>query len=78
MSDSSHYPYQLSQEYCQPSPHQTICQGCAFHTKVQGAIECIHPDEFEVNCSSVTFCNSFQPAQVIESPCVSFDYDDEK
>lgn len=78
MSDSIHYQNQLSQEYYQPSPHQTICQDCAFHTKGQGTIECIHPDEFDVNCSTVIFCNSFQPAQEIDSPCVFFDYDDEK
>ena len=75
MSDSIESQYQLIPEYSQPSP-QTMCQDCAFHTLVQGIIECIHPEEFEVNCSTVIFCNSFQPAQEIDSPCVSFDYDE--
>ncbi|OUL30236.1 hypothetical protein BV372_22165 [Nostoc sp. T09] len=78
MSGSINYQDQLSQEYCQPSPRQTICQDCIFSSKVEGAIDCTHPDEFEVNCSTIIFCNSFQPAQEIDSPCVSFDYDDEK
>lgn len=56
---------------------QTMCRDCAFHIKVQGVTECIHPDEMEVNCSTVIFCNSFQPAQPIDSPCVSFGNEEE-
>jgi hypothetical protein len=78
MSDSIESQYQLIPDYCQPLPCQTICQDCAFSTKIQGRIDCIHPDELQVNCSQVIFCNSFQPSQEIDSPCVSFDYDDEK
>ncbi|BAY23550.1 hypothetical protein NIES2100_33420 [Calothrix sp. NIES-2100] len=74
MSDSIEYQYQLISEYSQPSPRQTICQDCAFHTKREDGIDCIHPDELQVNCSTIIFCNSFQPAQEIDSPCVSFDY----
>ncbi|BAY10996.1 hypothetical protein [Calothrix sp. NIES-2098] len=76
MSDSINYQYQLSQEYSQPSPHQTICQDCVFASNVTGVMECNHPDELEVNCSTVIFCNSFQPTKEIDSPCVCFD--DEK
>ncbi|ARV62897.1 hypothetical protein BZZ01_07290 [Nostocales cyanobacterium HT-58-2] len=60
----------------EPLPYQTICLECIFHTLVEGAIECIHPDELEANCSTVIFCNSFQSVQEVESPCVSFDYED--
>ncbi|MDZ8056123.1 MAG: hypothetical protein RMX68_005615 [Aulosira sp. ZfuVER01] len=67
MSGSS----QLSQE-----SRQTICQDCVFSSKVAGVIDCTHPDEFEVNCSTVIFCNSFHPTQEIDSPCVCFDYDE--
>lgn len=55
---------------------QTICNDCAFHVQAQGQIECIHPDEREVNCSKVKFCSSFQPAQETESPCVAFGSDE--
>jgi hypothetical protein len=56
--------------------HQTLCNDCAFHILIEKIIECIHPDEIEINCSTVIFCNSFQPTQEIDSPCVSFDLDD--
>lgn len=58
-------------------PSQTICNDCAFHVKVESAIECIHPDEADVNCAVVTFCSSFQPSQEIDSPCVTFGNDEE-
>ncbi|PMB44013.1 hypothetical protein CEN40_14765 [Fischerella thermalis CCMEE 5205] len=76
MSDASDWQHQLSQKYWQPSPHQTICSDCAFHVEVEGVIECIHPDESEINCSTVLFCNSFQSIQEVESPCVCF-YDEQ-
>ncbi|MGJ5631196.1 hypothetical protein ABF638_18425 (plasmid) [Nostoc sp. CALU 1950] len=57
--------------------YQTICNDCAFHALVEGAIECIHPDEFGVNCSTVIFCNSFEPALIIDSPCVTYGNDEE-
>ncbi|WP_375494091.1 hypothetical protein [uncultured Nostoc sp.] len=56
---------------------QTICNDCAFHALVEGAIECIHPDEFGVNCSTVIFCNSFEPTLIIDSPCVTYGNDEE-
>ncbi|AFZ26389.1 hypothetical protein Cylst_4293 [Cylindrospermum stagnale PCC 7417] len=52
---------------------KTICNDCAFYVEVKGSTECIHPDEFEVNCSTVTFCSSFLPAVEVDSPCVTFD-----
>ncbi|WP_242039488.1 MULTISPECIES: hypothetical protein [Anabaena] len=58
-------------------PCQTMCNDCAFHVQTQELIECIHPDEIGVNCSTVIFCSSFQPAQEIDSPCVSFGSDQE-
>ena len=61
----------------QRSRRKTICNDCAFHALSNGCLECTNPDEVEVNCSTVVFCNSFQPAQEIDSPCVSFDFDDE-
>lgn len=70
------YQQESSQEYWQPLPCQTICNDCAFHVKVEEAIECIHPEELEINCSTVTFCSSFQPLQEVESPCVSFGIDE--
>ncbi|WP_242037778.1 hypothetical protein [Tolypothrix sp. FACHB-123] len=73
MSDFTHYQYQLMPEDKQTLPRQTICQDCAFHTQTEGGINCIHPDELQVNCSQVIFCNSFQPSQEIDSPCVTFD-----
>ncbi|MBD2342562.1 hypothetical protein [Anabaena subtropica] len=68
MSDSINSPHTLS---------HTICDDCAFHTKVEEAIKCIHPEELEANCATVIFCNSFQPVQEIDSPCVSFGKDDD-
>ncbi|AFY31128.1 hypothetical protein [Calothrix sp. PCC 7507] len=76
MSDSINWQHKLSRENWQPLKRQTICNDCAFHTKVAEVMQCIHPDEFEVNCSTIIFCNSFQPTQEIESPCVSFGKDD--
>lgn len=76
MSDSINWQHKLSQQHWQTLACQTICLDCVFHTQVAGTITCIHPDEAEVNCSTVTFCNSFQPTQEIESPCVSFGNDD--
>lgn len=52
--------------------YHSICNECAFHIQTEETIKCIHPDEFEINCAAVTFCNSFQPAVEIDSPCVSF------
>lgn len=54
-------------------PHQTICHDCAFQTLLNNKLECTHPAELEVNCSTVVFCNSFQPMHEVDSPCVSFD-----
>ncbi|MBD2445682.1 HD domain-containing protein [Nostoc sp. FACHB-152] len=54
-----------------------LCYDCAFHVNVADTIECIHPDEVEVNCATVTFCNSFQPSVEIDSPCVTFGQDEE-
>jgi hypothetical protein len=65
MSNSSNWQNKLSEK--------TICNDCAFYVKVEGFIECIHPDEFEVNCSTVTFCSSFTPSEEVDSPCVTFD-----
>lgn len=56
--------------------YQTMCNNCAFHVEGENTIECIHPDESGVNCSTVIFCSSFQPAEEIDSPCVSFGNDD--
>jgi putative hydrolases of HD superfamily len=50
-----------------------LCHDCAFHITREELIECIHPDEYDVNCAVVTFCSSFQPMQEVDSPCVSFD-----
>jgi hypothetical protein len=76
MIDSNDCQDKLNQEYWQSALCQTICNDCAFHAKVERAIECIHPDKIEVNCSTVIFCNSFQATQEVESPCVSFGNDD--
>ncbi|BAT54736.1 unknown protein [Nostoc sp. NIES-3756] len=54
---------------------QTICDECAFHIQVTEVIACIHPEELDVNCATVIFCNSFQPSQEIDSPCVTFGND---
>ncbi|MEA5577724.1 hypothetical protein [Anabaena sp. UHCC 0451] len=51
---------------------QSICEECAFYVK----LECTHPDEFEINCAVVNFCNSFTPAVEVDSSCVSFGNDD--
>ncbi|MDJ0694841.1 hypothetical protein [Mastigocoleus sp. MO_188.B34] len=61
----------------QRSQRKTICNDCAFHTLNNGFVQCTHPDELEVKCSTVVFCNSFQAAREIDSPCVSFDFDNE-
>ncbi|MBW4672750.1 MAG: hypothetical protein KME52_01485 [Desmonostoc geniculatum HA4340-LM1] len=61
----------------QTLPCKTICNDCAFYVLVEGTIECIHPEEFGVNCSTVIFCNSFQPTQEVESPCVTYGDDQE-
>jgi hypothetical protein len=66
----------LSKEHCQLPLRKTICNDCAFHVLVEGVVQCIHPDELEVNCATVTFCNSFQPTQEVDSPCVSFGKDE--
>jgi putative hydrolases of HD superfamily len=63
---------QLNQEN---SP-SLLCYDCAFHVTVADGIECIHPDELEVNCANVTFCSSFQPREEIDSPCVTFGQDE--
>ncbi|MBE9205599.1 hypothetical protein IQ244_03555 [Nostoc sp. LEGE 06077] len=55
---------------------QTICNDCAFHVKAESSIQCIHPDESDVNCAVVTFCSSFQPSEEIDSPCVTFGSDE--
>ncbi|MGH7998549.1 MAG: hypothetical protein ACREPR_03740 [Brasilonema sp.] len=39
-------------------------------------MQCIHPDEAGVNCATITFCNSFQPMQEVDSPCVYEDSDE--
>ncbi|AFZ57504.1 hypothetical protein H6G54_26580 [Anabaena cylindrica FACHB-243] len=51
---------------------QSICKDCAFFMQM----ECTHPDEFEINCVAVVFCNSFTPSVEIDSPCVTFGNDD--
>ena len=58
------------------SESKTICNECAFHTllnKLNNKMQCTHPEESGVNCSTVIFCNSFQPMHEVDSPCVSFD-----
>ncbi|MDM9379351.1 hypothetical protein QUB80_01335 [Chlorogloeopsis sp. ULAP01] len=60
----------------QPLPRETICNECAFHVLVEGVVQCIHPDETGVNCANVNFCNSFQPMQVVDSPCVTYGEDE--
>ncbi len=73
MSDFSDIPKVSRFAYRQPLKRQTICNDCAFHTLSKNKLQCTHPDELKVNCSSVIFCNSFQPMQEVDSPCVSFD-----
>lgn len=51
---------------------QSICEECAFYVK----LECTHPDEIDINCAKVTFCNSFTLAVEVDSSCVSFGNDD--
>ncbi|BAZ28779.1 hypothetical protein NIES4074_12130 [Cylindrospermum sp. NIES-4074] len=65
MSNSSNWQNKLNEK--------TICKDCAFYVEVEGSTECIHPDEFEVNCATVTFCSSFTPSEEVDSPCVTFD-----
>ncbi|MBD2247440.1 hypothetical protein [Nostoc sp. FACHB-888] len=60
----------------QPLPCKTICNDCAFHV-LEGVVQCIHPDEAGVNCATVNFCNSFQPMQKVDSPCVTYGNDQE-
>lgn len=55
---------------------QTICNDCAFHVETGDTLTCIHPEELDVNCATVTFCNSFQPSQEVDSPCVTFGNDE--
>lgn len=76
MSDAMESAHQCNPKGWQPLPSQTICNDCAFSSKVDRGMECSHPDELEVNCSTVVFCNSFQPVQEIDSPCVTFGNDD--
>lgn len=52
---------------------KTICDECAFHELSNDKLQCTHPDESKVNCSTVVFCSSFQPLEEVDSPCVSFD-----
>jgi hypothetical protein len=54
------------------SIQKTICEDCAFQVLVNNIIECVHPDEAGVNCSTVSFCSSFQPLVEVDSPCVTF------
>ncbi|MCJ8280521.1 MAG: hypothetical protein MJK14_11610 [Rivularia sp. ALOHA_DT_140] len=60
----------------QSSQSKTICSDCAFHTLLNHQMQCTHPEESEVNCYTVIFCNSFQPIEEVDSPCVSFDDED--
>ncbi|BAY82005.1 hypothetical protein NIES267_14830 [Calothrix parasitica NIES-267] len=60
------------------SESKTICNDCAFHSLLDNKLlnnklQCTHPEESGVNCSTVIFCNSFQPTHEVDSPCVSFD-----
>jgi putative hydrolase of HD superfamily len=57
-------------------PCKTICNDCAFHVLLEGVVQCIHPDELEINYATVTFCNSFQPMQEVDSPCVTYGEDE--
>ncbi|MDJ0736887.1 MAG: hypothetical protein QNJ47_22940 [Nostocaceae cyanobacterium] len=67
----------LSEGYCQSSTCKTICNDCVFYSLVNGSSECISPDKTGVNCSTVIFCNLFQPMTEVDSPCVSFGEDEE-
>ncbi|WP_313950121.1 HD domain-containing protein [Nostoc sp. FACHB-110] len=60
----------------QKNSPSSLCYDCAFHVAVADKSECIHPDEWEVNCATVTFCSSFQPSVEIDSPCVTFGQDE--
>lgn len=55
--------------------NKTLCNDCIFHVSRIGTIECTHPEEFEINCYNITFCNSFQPMHEVESPCVAYGQD---
>lgn len=55
--------------------NKTLCDDCIFHVSRIGAIECTHPEEFEINCYNVIFCSSFQPMHEVESPCVAYGQD---
>ncbi|MBF2005646.1 hypothetical protein ACF3DV_30445 [Chlorogloeopsis fritschii PCC 9212] len=61
---------------CQQILCKTICNECAFHLLVEGVVQCIHPDEADVNCGTIAFCNSFQPIREVDSPCVTYDNDE--
>jgi hypothetical protein len=65
------------EEDCQVLSCKSICNDCAFHVLIENFIKCLHPEESGVNCSTVIFCNSFQPAQEVDSPCVSYGSDEE-
>ena len=67
------YSMDDGEKYCQPSLNQTICNDCIYYGLVEDTLQCSSPDEFQVNCATVVFCNSFVPMQEVESPCVSFD-----
>ncbi|MBW4560604.1 MAG: hypothetical protein KME32_05495 [Mojavia pulchra JT2-VF2] len=71
MSDSIDWQKKLNEESWQ-SLCKTICNDCVFHIQVEGFIKCLNPEEMGVNCCNVIFCNSFQPTQEVDSPCVSF------
>lgn len=75
MSDSLELTHQCYPQGWKLLSSPTICKDCAFSSQVDRGMECIHPDEVDVNCSTVVFCNSFQPVQEIDSPCVTFGND---
>jgi hypothetical protein len=67
----------FSEQDYQALSRKTICNDCAFHVLLEKSIKCLHPEESGVNCSAVIFCNSFQPVQEVDSPCVSYGSDEE-
>lgn len=67
----------LGEENCQSPLRKTICNDCAFYTLVNSSVQCTHPDEAGIDCAIVIFCNSFQPTQEVDSPCVSYGSDEE-
>ncbi len=73
MSNCSHKQHELNLESQPALPYHMICNGCAFHIQVDGIVECTHPEEGGVDCTTVKFCSSFQPNEEIDNPCVSFD-----